>query len=281
MSDRIFVISHIRKLIEHSIYSNFLVSLAVGMFCIGISHQLKIPHGGWYGLFVFSSTLLTYNTQRLIKARKITSISNHTNWIFQYKSVVFLFILIGAAGSAISFIKIYHPGIYSLLLLSFSSGISLFYVLPVHNKSLRDIPFLKIYLITLVCMSAVGYFELINETIYTWKNWWFVSIHFFYFIAVTIPFDIRDLPYDNPEQRTIPQIFGIKRAILLSVLLLIIYIILIVIVQPSLITNYFFITIQFITFFLLLFSNEKRSEFYYSGLIESSIFLVGLSFWIG
>lgn len=37
-----------------------------------------------------------------------------------------------------------------------------------------------------------------------------------YFIAITIPFDIRDLAYDLDEQATFPQVLGVKNALLLA-----------------------------------------------------------------
>jgi len=45
----------------------------------------------------------------------------------------------------------------------------------------------------------------------------------FFVLAITIPFDIRDLSFDSLSMKTIPQIFGVKKSIYLSLSFLVIF----------------------------------------------------------
>ena len=156
-------------------------------------------------------------------------------------------------------------------------AISFFYVLKIKTKTLRDIPYLKIHLIAIIWVVAIGIFQLLNEKYFTSEKWGFVLAHYFYIVAVTIPFDIRDLKYDDPSQRTIPQVFGIKKAKIISVLFLIIYYLVVINKQENLIKNTPFIGVIIYTITLVFASSKNRNEFHYSVLIEGSILLLGLS----
>lgn len=268
-----------KKAIEHIVFSNLLVSLSIGILCYGICHLLKIPNKFWYGVFVFSSTLLTYNFQRFIKSNQIIqNPTNHILWVKTHKKKLYILFLSSSILCLISFFKVFNWGLISALILSISLIISLLYVYKFKEKSLRDIPHLKIHLIAIIWVVAIGIFELLNEGYFTSEKWGFVLAHYFYIVAVTIPFDIRDLKYDNPNQRTIPQVFGIKKAKIISVLLLIIYFLVAINEQQDLMKNGFFIGTLIFTILLIITASKNRNEFHFSGLIESSILLLGLSF---
>lgn len=256
-----------------------MVSLAIGAMCYGICYQLAVSNKEWYGLFVFSSTFITYNIQRLIKAfQEKSELSNHIKWILRNRTLVYLLIVLGSFLCGFSFFKIYRHGIGVLITLLLSGIISLFYVLKLRSKNLREIPFLKIHLVSLVCTIASGVFVLINESDFSLKKWFFVAIHYLYFVAVTIPFDIRDIKYDDPNQKTIPQLLGLKKAKIVSLILLLIYLVSVILIQTILIQNFAFLISIILTFVLISTIHEKRHEFYYSGLIEGLIILAGLSF---
>ena len=267
-----------KKALENIIFSNLLVSISIGTLCYGICHQLKTPNELWYGSFVFSSTLLTYNFQRLIKSNQIIqNPTNHILWVQTHKKYLNILFFSSSILCLISFLKVYNWGFISGFILSISMITSLLYVYKFKEKSLRDIPHLKIHLIAIIWVVAIGVFELLNEQNFKFENWLFVFAHYFYIVAITIPFDIRDLKYDDSNQRTIPQVFGIKKAKIISVLLLITYFLIVINQYENLIKNSFFIAVIIYTIILIILAGKNRKEFYYSGLIEGSIFLIGLS----
>ncbi len=266
------------KGIEHLVFSNLLVSLSIGFLCSGICFQINIPNPFWYGLFVFSSTLLTYNIQRFIKSTQtVPHPTNHILWVLSHKKELYLIGLGSTFLVFFSFLKIFHWNLLSILILIISLIISVLYVYKIQSKSLRDTPYLKIHLIAVIWVIALGIFELVNENTFEIKKWIFVLIHYFYVVAVTIPFDIRDLKYDDKKKKTIPQVVGVKNAIFISISLLVLYTFCAVKLHPKLLFNYFFQLSIFTTLLLNIGSKETRNQFYFSGLIEGSILLVGLS----
>ena len=110
---------------------------------------------------------------------------------------------------------------------------------------------------------------------------WSAVAHYIYVLAVTIPFDIRDLKHDIPEQRTIPQVVGVRVSKFISIVLLLCFAMTILyFVEPFLLLNpWFFISI-FVQIVLVLFRNEKRSDIYCAGMIDGSIALLGLSYFL-
>lgn len=249
------------------------------MLSYGVCHQLKIINAEWYSLFIFSSTFLTYNVQRFVKATQTTS--NQTNlikWLNSHRRQQYFLMTISFTILIISFFKIYNFGIVVLGILGGSALLNLFYVIPLKNKSLRDIPYLKIHLISMIWVIAIGGIQLLNENNFELKNWLFIAVHYFYILAVTIPFDIRDLQYDNPNQKTIPQVLGIRRSKILSVSLLLIYFVLAIQIKPLLFSNFAFLIIVLFTTTLIIMINNKRNEFFFSGLIEGCIFVLGFTF---
>lgn len=266
------------KGIEHFVFSNLLVSLSIGFLCSGICVQLSIPNPFWYGLFVFSSTLLTYNFQRFIKSTQtVPHTTNHILWVLSHKKELYLIGLGSTFLTLYSFLQIFHWNIVSILILIISLIISILYVFKIKSKSLRDTPYLKIHLIAFIWVVALGIFELVNEQIFEIEKWMFVLVHYLYVLAVTIPFDIRDLKYDDQKKRTIPQVIGVKKSKVMSICLLLFYTFLAIYFQPNLFLNLFFQVSILITLFLIFGIKITRNEFYYSGLIEGSILIVGLS----
>lgn len=85
------------------------------------------------------------------------------------------------------------------------------YALPVlpHSKQLRSWGGLKIFVVALVWSVATVILPALN---YGQMSWWDVSIEsirrFLLVFILMVPFEIRDLVYDSPEMKTIPQRVG-------------------------------------------------------------------------
>ena len=100
-----------------------------------------------------------------------------------------------------------------------------------------------------------------NSTIYVE----FVQ-RFLILIAITIPFDIRDVNSDFKSLKTLPQLFGVKNVKILGTGLLVLFIIF------GLWNNFFLKTdvlIAIITGILLWFSSESKNRYYTSFWVES------------
>lgn len=71
------------------------------------------------------------------------------------------------------------------------------------------------------CNSFLPAFENLSVVNSVVLSYWVVII-FLVIIALTIPFDVRDLEYDHASLRTLPMVMGEKRAVSFAQLLLII-----------------------------------------------------------
>ena len=74
---------------------------------------------------------------------------------------------------------------------------------------LRNTPYLKIFLIAAswsISTVLLTYFE--NNLLIDQRFYLEIFARFFFILGITIPFDIRDLKFDNRRLNTIPIVFG-------------------------------------------------------------------------
>ena len=160
-----------------------------------------------------------------------------------------------------------------------------FYAFPLVPSSagfinFRQIPFLKIFLITLVWSLTTVILPVINiqhEVITKEVMLIFIKRLIFIF-AITLPFDIRDMSYDSAAGiKTIPLWLGIKNTKTLAVILLADFV-------GILIYQYIFLTVNekiFVPLFIsvlisscvILSTNEKRSEYFFLFLVDGMLVL--------
>lgn len=108
----------------------------------------------------------------------------------------------------------------------------------------------------------------------------FTPANYLYFIAVAIPFDIRDLKYDSPKQRTIPQVVGVRNAKLIAVILLVLALAGIGFISNTFMLKPMIVFAILIQILLITFLPEKHQNFYCSVLIDGAIALLGISYFV-
>ncbi|WP_338791032.1 UbiA family prenyltransferase [Bernardetia sp. MNP-M8] len=133
----------------------------------------------------------------------------------------------------------------------------------------RNIPYLKIFLIAYVWASATVIFPMLHEDliIQTPQTIALFFERLLFTLAITIPFDIRDKEGDKKVGlNTLVSLLSPQRSKILALFLLIVCAILIC----SFHINYFlhFGIVYILTAFLILFSSNKRSEWYFTGFID-------------
>lgn len=271
-----------KKRIQFVVYANFLISFAAGLLSSGVAYSLKINDPVSYFGLVFGATLFVYNAQRLFRLPQLAgTLSTRHQWIINHKKTVVLISFIGIAISLYWFIKDFLS-INSFLFLSIFGVISLLYSVKIKNffPPLREVPFLKIHWVALTWTASCSLFPLLHLTNETSAPI-IISLTlaiYTYFIAITIPFDIRDLAYDLPHQKTIPQIVGIRISVILSVTLLLSSLLFLAFSSVELLKNPFFYLAYLYQLFLLVYSYRKQKELYYSAGIDGGIILLGLCF---
>ena len=217
---------HIRFIQENLVFSNLFVGFcALSLYKVS-EILLMIPSNQKMSLFVFFSTLASYNFTRIpILFFQNEHFSCARKWVHNNK---FIFILIIFLSTIVS---IYYMILLGLIYLSLPLiFISLFYTsspirilkisfpninLNFLSYCIRSIPFLKIFLIsfswtylTIIIPAIINglpfnFFLIVN-----------IIIRFLFVFSITIPFDIRDLKFDKII--TIPSFFGLQKAKIIS-----------------------------------------------------------------
>lgn len=258
------------------VYSNVWVALAVtALTFITMVNMLQMNIE--FILFVFGSTVFTYNYMRLVQVKgySFTERLSFKNWVFSHRREVWFLTIASGSITASVFLQLYQPQMLWLLILP--GLISLLYPLSFKNAfsgftSLRSVPGLKMFLIALtwsyvtVLVPVALYGRLTTEEI----------LEFFFravlVLGLVIPFDIRDSSMDDPHMQTIPQVLGIKGAQQLAMFFLMVYqswvVVRFLVFDGSLVYTIALLLGFEIGYWLIRFSHRKHSEMYYGFWIE-------------
>ena len=226
-------------------------------------------------LFVFFSTLLAYNYMRINLLMENTINSSRSTWLQKNKDLYAYILFIS---SVFVLLYIYLMGLYFFKLIIPVALISLLYPwsLKISGQvySIRSVPFLKIFLIG----STWSYVTFLLPLLYhgieiNYLVLDFLLQRFLFIIAISIPFDIRDISVDHIK--TIPNTIGVYQSKLFAWFCLFIIDILLIIdlINNVISTPYFvalFLCIE-ITSLILYFTNRNNSVIFYG------IFVEGLS----
>ena len=205
------------------IYSNLFIALCATILTLGTYGFVKQAPDPYLILHVFGVTLMAYNIQRLVRLQKFSNRTEQIRWYLKNKWMLYTALIIGMMVSSWTFLQLPLT-----LLLAFAplAIISFCYSLPIlpgknGNRAIRDIPGAKIFLIAIV-WTGVTWVLPLQESGADWEaeHYWVGLERFLFILAITIPFDIRDLKYDEDSMRTIPQLMGYSKAKDLAIFLL-------------------------------------------------------------
>lgn len=271
MEDRII------KFIQVIVYTN----LWIGIGAAAITWQYYLIHSipVNYNILslAFFATVLTYTFQRYIKMiNKTHGGGDRLNWMKAHPVLVRGILLATLVGTVVFLLKV-QPITFVYLIIS--GLMSLFYVIKipgVKGKSLRDIPTLKIFVIASVWAATGTFLPWMNDPVYPNNApWLYFLIYFIFILAITLPFDIRDIYLDEAEKKTIPQRIGEMNTRILSILLLVGHLALIYLALGEWPILYTFFT--GLSIFLILKSKSDTNDLYFSFVIDGLLILQGLT----
>ena len=255
--------------------TNLFISFGSLFSVLGATAYIGLEPDFSLAYFSFFATIFTYNFQRRIGDL------NHDQSYSKTGSAMMIIGLVGMGYYGFELVT------YQLIVLGFTGLISLAYAYPfIPSKrgklSLRLVPGFKLWIIvfvwTLSCVVlpvAETEWNIPIIALFTLQQAAFVT-------ALTIPFDIRDLPVDWPEQKTIPQVFGVNRARNLAL----VFLMLSALAGLSLfLLGKIHVDLVLIHLMVLLFSaglvtkaRTKNSELYFSIAIDGMLILQGGGF---
>lgn len=271
--------SFLKGLVYSNVYIVFVIGFLVAQSYVLVGSAIDYD----YLWFTTSSTLFLYPLHRLLGSLAIQENApiERIQWARNHRQALIPLVLCGAILSIYYFFQLAVDLRWWLVPLAL---ISLSYSLPIPwvkgtRKRLRDIPYIKIYAIALTVSVVTLLIPLSNAGISSSELILLFLSRFVWVLAVTIPFDIRDVNLDQSYQlKTLPLTLGVERARSLSLLLLSGFTLLNF-------TLYFFFSTFNIYFLMVLVASdvysafwlnkadENKSEFFYAFGVEG-VFIV-------
>ncbi|WP_297792714.1 hypothetical protein [uncultured Eudoraea sp.] len=194
------------------------VAFAVISLLLATTLFLNISPGQHLIQFVFFGTIPTYNFIKYgVEAKKYILLKNHYHRQIQIFSLIMLII----AGYHFFFLS------YELWFICFALALLIgLYALPVFPmyKNLRSLGVLKVLLVALVWTGTTVIIPVIAAGILvSWDIYILIIQQLILILILLIPFEIRDLDYDQLNLKTIPQRLGVTKTIQLGILLTVIF----------------------------------------------------------
>ncbi len=236
-------------------------------------HQLH-PDKSYLGL-VFFATLFIYSIHRIIGIKRLPQADSDGRYgiIYRFQNHIIIYGFIGLAGLLWMMTRV---GTNTILLLLPAGICSLLYVLPIlsHKRRLRDINYIKIFLIAFT-WSYIAIIPILEdaEASYTWIS--FIE-KFFFMLAITLPFDIRDSRIDKlTSLKTLPSQLGNSSTYKLAYTLLAIAGLLFCYQHTTGAVTWSYAIIYIVTAICIWISCGKKSDYYFSGLLDGTLVLRG------
>jgi 4-hydroxybenzoate polyprenyltransferase len=277
----------IRKLTDLILYSSFWIS-ACAAALVSFTYDVTgrgIQLDAYVG-FVFCGTLVIYAIHRLTGIEHVKQFQDQGRFavIRRYRSHILIYGIIAVLGACYFLTQMSWSLIWWLAI---PALLSFLYVAPLGRLGrLRDIPLVKIFLISGVWAALTGLIPFVHTGLGTPMSG---SLLFFeralFIFAITIPFDIRDIHVDaTSDLRTLPQAIGIRKSKVLALALLGVSAMLtcalirMEVYNPDLYLPYFICAA--ITAFLIWFSLPALDDYYFSGLLDGTMFLLPFLYWV-
>ena len=147
------------------------------------------------------------------------------------------------------------------------------YVIPVFSgaKTLRTLPGFKIVVIAICWVGVTVLLPVIHHGILLSWDVVIVGIQRLLFvIAITIPFEIRDLHYDSTALKTVPQLIGVERSKKVGVAFLIASVLLMVVLPD--VSNYEVISMLIVLLIAIIFivkTEVQQTRYFCAFWVES------------
>ena len=235
---------------------------------------------------LFTSTLGVYNFSILITkpANPAASPYKRVQWFFAHFRLMVTITIVCLLSLVPLFILMSFE---SRILLAFLGLISFCYSIPLftigtQKFGLRNIPGLKPFLITLVWTLSTVLLPILEAQRFHLTE---ISLHdmtiliakrFLFIAALTVPFDIRDLFQDRQSGlKTVPVVWGEKKAYLVCQVLLAGYIVLLFVYRNTgFSVNFLALTLSaMLTGWLIFRSKQEKNEYYYFFFMDGVLIL--------
>lgn len=266
------------KFINFLLYSNIYIAFCAVAMTAQTLYVFDIDiktSSALLGL-VFFSTLVIYALHRLVSLSKVDKSLDVERFkvIGAYKEHIQIYAGLGILGGGVCFFCLNRPTQYALIL---PALLSLGYVIPfMGNKKLRlrDVHFIKIFLIAIVWSYVTVLLPFLEFKIAIGVRELGILLERILFIfVITLPFDLRDWEIDKKNQvRTIPATIGVKNTLRLALFILLLWALLFSAIYPLSIILALLIS-GLSTGILVYYSPKQQHDYYFTALMDGTMLL--------
>ncbi|MGB7396077.1 MAG: hypothetical protein WA913_16970 [Pricia sp.] len=194
-----------KRLFDFYLDASIHVALAIFALARVTSITLNIPVDSHLCWFLFFGSISCYNFVKYgVEAEKYIMVADPHQRHIQWVSFVAL---------AAAFYHGYFLSIQVYIAVGVLVVLTGLYAVPVlpNTKNLRNLGGLKIFVVALVWAGATVLLPVMAvKHPLSWNVQIEVVQRFLFVLILLIPFEVRDLAYDNPDLRTLPQRFGVN-----------------------------------------------------------------------
>lgn len=204
----------IEKVFSFYVFSNMHVALSTSCLVLLTLKPYQLSDDRSI-LFVFCGTILAYSFIRAVQMDRLyPSLSLWIRSSARWLLAINIFALLGLVYSAFQY------SWHDLFFVFPFFVLTLFYVIPFRGtlRGFRNLPGFKLFLIAAVWSGVTVLFPIwVNDLSFDGKVWVTFVQRFLFVLAITVPFDIRDLQLDDPDLATLPQTIGVSKSKLLAI----------------------------------------------------------------
>jgi 4-hydroxybenzoate polyprenyltransferase len=280
------------SVLDYLLFSNIFIAFCAVAQGLVTYFLLKLPANHYVLAILFCGTLVIYNLSILLAKPKSpqNSAIKRVRWVFSHlqfiKHITFM------AGACLIPLGLFFLSFETQLLMLFIGIIAVAYNYPFfqinqQNIALRNIPGIKLFLIAFVwsvsgvILPIICLQNSLGITVALTDVFFLFTQRFLFICAITIPFDIRDLFQDKYYQlKTIPVIWGKKKALFFCRLLLVAYLISLVFFKQEIEVEIVALAITIlVTAGLISKSSFQKNEYYYLLFLDGTMILQLVVLW--
>jgi 4-hydroxybenzoate polyprenyltransferase len=267
----------IKTLSKYIVYTHLHIGLSAAFITFGTAYHATITNYLLYGITAFFATISVYNFHGVYKAQQLKSSAKHT-WICGHQLYVNWLIAVSTSITLLLLMFLLKKPFIVLPLLFVIGFVSYYYVIPIKGSPLREQPFMKVIYVAATWTSFLLIFPSLNEGIIA-LHWGEICAYFCLFVAIALPYDIRDVSIDQQKFKTLPSSIGSQKTMLISVSAYLISGTLILSTDRTTIYNPIFWGVFGSNVLLLLAVFYRKKEPYFE-LLDSAFGMIGLIyFW--
>ena len=272
------------KILDFYLYSGFHIALAAVCIIMQVYLIFDMKAGYHYLLFIFASTSFLYLLHNLLGLNTllVQCVRDKIKRIARMRVVLIVFLVLMGIISANSF---FYLDTYKQITVIILAAISLWYVVPVKGKRLRDFPLIKIFLIAMVwsAVACIAVFPVLKITVI--DKFLLFAERFLIVFAITIPFDVRDMDYDTAQGlSTLPLLLGKTKSIILAIVSVAAAMLIVAYLHHkgiygentarALELGYTVVII------MIYFSKDRLSDYYFTGILDSTAIIICFLLWL-